>query len=223
LNELLAQVGEAPGSVTISAITGGPGAGKSALALHWAHHVAGHFPDGQLYVNMGGSDTPAVSLSPGTALRRFLTALRVPDAAISPETETLAATYRTVMADLRMLIVVDDARDSDQVRPLLPASPGSLVLVTSRSQLTSLVVREGAAPVPLGLLTPADARDMLARRLGQGHLSAEPDAVAKLLELCAGWPMALAVAAARGASCEGASLAELLNSRGTFDAVHISP
>jgi DNA-binding SARP family transcriptional activator len=226
LNTLLDRVGEVPGSATISAITGAPGMGKSALALHWAHRVADHFPDGQLYVNMRGSDTSAVPLSPDGALRRFLASLDVPDAEISPEMETLAAIYRTVMADRRMLIVVDDAKDSAQIRWVLPANSGSLLLATSRSQLTGLIVHEGAMPIPVRPLIPDDAHDMLARRLSPSRLAAEPDAVSELLELCAGRPMALAVAAARSASCESGSLAELVrelrDSGGTFDSVHLS-
>src|SRR5262249_50711020 len=127
----------------------------------------------------------------------FLDALGVAAAQIPEAVPAQAALYRSLLAGKRVLVVLDNARDPGQVRPLLPGSPGCLVIVTSRSDLAGLVAAEGAYPLSLDLLPPAEAGDLLARRLGQARVAAEPHAVAEIIERCARLPLALSIAAAR--------------------------
>lgn len=185
------------GTTAIVAVDGSAGIGKTALAVHWAHRVADRFPDGQLYVNLRGFDPGGATMSAAEAIRRFLGALGLSAQAIPAGLDDQAALYRSLLAGRRMLIVLDNARDADQVRPLLPGSSGCLVLVTSRNRLASLVAVEGAQPLPLGLLTAEEAHQLLARRLGERRPAREPEAVGELVELCARLPLALNIAAAR--------------------------
>jgi DNA-binding SARP family transcriptional activator/Flp pilus assembly protein TadD len=200
LDALTALAAEAGSAVVITAIGGTAGIGKTALAVHWAHQAAGSFSDGQLYVNLRGYDPAGTPLEAETAIRRFLDALDVPPARIPADPDAQAALYRTLLAGRRMLVVLDNARDPAQVRPLLPGSPGCLVLVTSRSQLTGLAAVDGARTLTLDLLTPQEAGDLLARRLGTDRTAAEPSAVEELIELCARLPLALNITAARAAA-----------------------
>jgi DNA-binding SARP family transcriptional activator/tetratricopeptide (TPR) repeat protein len=195
------------GTVVITAISGTGGIGKTALALRWGHRVATQFPDGQLYVNMRGYDPGGVPLTPAEAIRGFLDVLGVPPTEIPESLDAQSALYRTVLADRRMLILLDNARDPDQVRSLLPASPGCLVIVTSRSELTGLSITDGAVTIPLGLVSEAEAEALLAARLGRERLAAEPGATAQLILLCARLPLALAITAARAAANAAAPLA----------------
>lgn len=194
------------GTVVISAISGTGGIGKTALALRWGHQVAGRFPDGQLYVNLRGYDPGGVPLTPTEAVRGFLDALGVPPAEIPESPDAQVALFRTILADRRLLILLDNARDPDQVRPLLPAAPGCLVIVTSRSALTGLEITDGAVTIPLELVSHAEAEELLAARLGPGRLTAEPTATARLIALCARLPLALAITAARAAANPGVPL-----------------
>jgi DNA-binding SARP family transcriptional activator len=199
LTKLLDRSGQAlPETVVISAIGGTAGVGKTALAVHWARQVAGRFPDGQLYVNLRGYD-PGPPMPPAQALAGFLRALGLAGQDIPAETDERAARYRSLLAGRRMLVILDNARDPAQVRPLLPGSPGSLVLVTSRDRLTGLAAADGAHVLVLDVLAEAEARELLARRLGTGRIAAEPAAVTELSRLCARLPLALSVAAARAA------------------------
>jgi DNA-binding SARP family transcriptional activator len=208
LTQILDQASaKAPGTVVISAIGGMAGVGKTALALHWAHQVAGRFPDGQLYVNLRGFDAGGIPVSPAEAIRGFLDALGVPPGRVPPAPDAQAGLYRSLLADRRMLVVLDNARDEQQVRPLLPASSGCLVLVTSRHQLTGLAAAEGARLISLDVLTQAEAVRLLAIRLGQAPAAAEPEALSEIAALCARLPLALAVAAARTAARPGFPLA----------------
>jgi len=188
------------GAVAVSAIGGTAGVGKSALVLHWGQQAADRFPDGQLYVNLRGFDPTGVPLETAAALRGFLGALGVPQAHLPVGLEEQAALYRSMLTGRRMLIVLDNARDPEQVRPLLPASAGILVLVTSRERLTGLVEADGARPLTVDLLGPEESRELLERRLGPERLAAEPEAVAQLVELCEGLPLALNIAAARASA-----------------------
>jgi DNA-binding SARP family transcriptional activator len=214
--------GDSPATV-IAVIGGTAGIGKTTLALHFAHRVADRFPDGQLYVNLRGFDPAGPPMPPSEAIRLLLDALSVPSARIPTGLEAQAGLYRSVLAGQRFLLLLDNARDVDQVRPLLPASPGCLVLVTSRSQLTSLVAAEGAFPLTLDVLAEDDAHELLARRLGAERVAGDLPAADELIQLCAGLPLALSIAAARSASQPGLSLgalsAELRGAGGRLDAL----
>ena len=168
-------------AVTIAVITGTAGVGKTALAVTWAHRVATRFPGGQLYVDLRGFDPAGHALDPGQALRGFFEALAVPPERIPQALDDQVALYRSLLAGQRVLVLLDNARDAAQVRPLLPGSPGCLAIVTSRNHLTGLIAGHGAYPLGLDLLTPAGARELLAGRVGAGRASREPDAVDEII------------------------------------------
>ncbi|MGR6917726.1 tetratricopeptide repeat protein [[Actinomadura] parvosata] len=222
--DLLDQRGERARTVVIGAIGGMAGVGKTALALHWAHRIAGSYPDGQLWVDLRGFDRSDQVLDPGQVLGGFLRALGVADSRIPAATDDRAALFRSKLAGRRVLVVLDNARDSDQVRPLLPATPGCLAIVTSRNQLTGLAATHGARTLTLDVWTPAETREALARRLGEHRVAAEPQAVAEISELCGHLPLAVAVVAARAAARPSFALAdiaaELRAAHGTLDAFH---
>jgi len=197
------------GAIVISAIGGTAGVGKTALAVHWAHQVAGRFPDGQLYVNLRGFHSLGTPMSPAEAIRGFLDSLGIAAERIPAGPDAQAGLYRSLMSGRRMLVVLDNAQDAEQVRPLLPGSSGCLTLVTSRSQLTGLVAAEGAHSLTLDLLTDAEAHELLALRLGEARLCAEPRAAAELIRLCACLPLALAIAAARASTRRGLRIGAL--------------
>jgi DNA-binding SARP family transcriptional activator len=211
-------------AVVISAVSGTAGVGKTALAVHWAHRVAGRFPDGQLYVNLRGFDPGGAALDPAEVIRRFLQALGVPADRLPPDLDTQIGLYRSELAGKRVLIVLDNARDAAQVRPLLPGAAGCLAVVTSRDRLTPLVAAEGAHPLTVDLLTTAEARDLLVHRLGTGRVAAEPDAVDEIITRCARLPLALAIAAARAATYPDLPLTRLVtefaDATGGLDALH---
>jgi tetratricopeptide (TPR) repeat protein len=196
-------------TVVISAVDGTAGIGKTALALCWAHQVADRFPDGQLFVNLRGFDPGGPPMSPAEAVRGFLDAFEVPAERIPLGVEAQASLYRSILAGRRVLVVLDNARDAAQVRPLLPGSPGCVVVVTSRSRLTSLVAAEGARPLTVDLLSAAEARELLIRRLGPDRVVAEPEPVSEIITLSARLPLALSVVAARAAMHPGFALAAL--------------
>ena len=209
LTGLLDQSGrEAPGTVVISAIGGTGGVGKTALAVHWAHQVAERFPDGQLYVNLRGFG-PSDPVPPAAALHGFLDALHVPAGQLPGDFAGQQSLYRSLLADRTVLIVLDNARDGDQVRPLLPGSPGSMVVVTSRNELAGLAAAEGARPLNLDVFTDAEAHELLARRIGPARLAAEPGAATELTALCARLPLALAITAARASARPGFTMAAI--------------
>jgi transcriptional regulator with XRE-family HTH domain/tetratricopeptide (TPR) repeat protein len=211
--------------VVISAISGTAGAGKTALALRWAQQVAIRFPDGQLYANLRGfhpADRPA---DPADVLRRFLGALQVHAEQIPSDVEALAALYRSLLADRRILILLDNAADVAQVRPLLPAAPECLVIVTSRRELSALAACEGAQLLSLDVLTAAEADELLAMRLGEQRVQAEPTAITQLSSLGARLPLALSVIAARATAQPrlplAALVAELGQSQQRLDALDV--
>jgi DNA-binding SARP family transcriptional activator len=201
LDDILAGAATAaPRAVVISAVSGTAGVGKTALAVHWAHRVADRFPDGQLYVNLRGFDPGGHVIDPTEALRRFLEALDVPAHRIPASVDAQTALYRSRLAGRRMLILLDNARDSAHVRPLLPGTATCLVVVTSRSQLLGLVAAEGAYPVTLDLLTLEESWQLLSHRLGAPRIGAEPSAAIRIISRCVRLPLALAVVAARAAT-----------------------
>jgi len=199
------------GAVTISVISGTAGIGKTALAVHWAQLHADRFPDGQLFVNLRGFDPSAAPMASAEAVRHFLIALGVPPERISPDPEERVALYRSRLVGRRMLIVLDNARDAEQVRPLLPGSLGCLVLVTSRNQLGGLVALDGALPLTLDLLTRDEARDLLIARLGRRSAAEGKRSADELVDLCARLPLALSIAAAQASLHPARSLSELID------------
>jgi tetratricopeptide (TPR) repeat protein/transcriptional regulator with XRE-family HTH domain len=222
LDELLGQAGlgdgeaglgggeEGPGgAVVISAVAGMAGVGKTALAVHWARKVAGRFPDGQLYVNLRGYDAEGAAVTPEEVTGWFLVALGVPASQIPADAPARGGLYRSVLAGRRVLIVLDNARSPEQVRPLLPGSEGCLVVVTSRSALAGLAAAEGARPLRLGPLDAEEGVRLLAARLGAERVAAERGAVTDLVSLCGHLPLALAVMAARAAADPGLPLGVL--------------
>ena len=209
LTSMWEQAAWAGGTVVISAIAGTAGVGKTTLAVYWAHQVASLFPDGQLYVNLRGFDAAGAAVTSAEAVRHFLDGLGVPAQRIPADLDAQAALYRSLLARRRMLIVLDNARDPAQVRPLLPASPGCLVLVTSRNQLTGLAAADGANLLTLDVLTDTEARRLLESRLGTERVTAEPAAVTELAGLCARLPLALVITAARAVTRPSLSLAKL--------------
>jgi tetratricopeptide (TPR) repeat protein len=195
------------GTVVISAIGGTAGVGKTALAIRWARAVADRFRDGQLYVNLRGYD-PDQPVAAAAALARFLRALGVPGPEIPDELDDRTALYRSRLAGRRVLVVLDNARDAEQVRPLLPGDPGCVAVVTSRDTLAGLVAADGAVRVELDVLPVADAVALLRSLIGK-RSDEEPDAVAALAGLCAWLPLALRIVAELAATRPAIPLADL--------------
>ena len=214
--------GKEPSPAEILAISGTAGVGKTALAVHSARRVARRFRDGHLHADLRGFDHSGAPASAPEVIRTFLAVLGVPPDCVPPGEEAQAALYRSMLADRRMLVVLDNARDEGQIRPLLPRSPRSLVLVTSRNQLTGLAATDGARLITLDLLPHHEAVQLLTARLGPPAV-AEPAAVSEIVSLCARLPFALAVAAARAGARPSFPLAalaaELRDAAGRLDAL----
>ncbi len=198
------------GILMITALDGTAGIGKTTLAIYWGRQNQDRFPDGQLYVNLRGFAPGARPMAPAEAIRGFLDALAVLPDRIPQDLDAQAALYRSLLDGKRMLIILDNARDTDQVRPLLAGSPTCLTLVTSRNRLTGLIAAEAAHPIALGLPTYAEARELLTQRLGLERARAEPDAITQLIDLSARLPLALSIAAARATLSATRPLAELV-------------
>jgi DNA-binding SARP family transcriptional activator/DNA-binding XRE family transcriptional regulator len=206
LDALLPAAGEpAATAVVVTVIVGMAGVGKTALAIHWAHRVAGRFGDGQLYVNLRGY-AAGPPLDPAQALAGLLGGLGVDPDKIPVELEAAAGLYRSLLAGKRMLVVLDNAQSAEQVRPLLPGHPGSMVLITSRDRLTGLVATHGAHRLTLEVLTPDEAVALLARLLGQDRVAAEPASALELAQVCGLLPLALRIAAANLTGQPGQSI-----------------
>ncbi|MEU1500121.1 BTAD domain-containing putative transcriptional regulator [Streptomyces sp. NPDC005732] len=210
-------------TVVVSVISGTAGVGKTALAVHWAHRVRHAFPDGQLYVNLRGFDPGGPAVDTADAIRGFLNALGVPPDRVPSGLQAQAGLYRGLLADRRVLVLLDNARDAEQVRPLLPGAPGCVALVTSRHHLAGLAATEGARLLAVALLAPDQARTLLAARLGLRRTAAEPGAVDEIVTRCAGLPLALAITAARAAAQPHLPLTaladELRRAEGRLDAL----
>jgi tetratricopeptide (TPR) repeat protein/transcriptional regulator with XRE-family HTH domain len=208
LTSMLEQTAAAGGTVVISAIGGTAGVGKTALALNWAHQAAARFPDGQLYVNLRGFD-PGPPMSAADALAGFLRALGAAGPDVPLELDERAARYRSMLAGRRMLIVLDNAANVDQVRPLLPGTAGCMTVVTSRDALVGLVARDGAQRLELDLLPLRDAIGLLRALIGD-RVNAEPAAAAALASRCCQLPLALRVAAELAAARPAVPLADVV-------------
>jgi tetratricopeptide (TPR) repeat protein/transcriptional regulator with XRE-family HTH domain len=221
--EALARLDESGDAVAV--ISGAGGVGKTTLAVHWAHRAADRFPDGRLYVNLQGFGPGDSAADPADVLADFLTALGVERTAIPPATAARTALYRSRLAGRRMLVLLDNARDAEQVRPLLPGTGGCRALVTSRNRLTGLIATDGAVPVLLDVLADAEAEELLERRIGAERTAAEPGSVAAIAARCDRMPLALAIVAARAVMQPDASLAEmaeeLRDPAGALDALDV--
>ncbi|MCC8246438.1 ATP-binding protein [Saccharothrix luteola] len=199
-----------PGEVVVvSAIGGAGGIGKTWLVLHWANAHLDRFPDGQLFVDLRGFSPAGEPLPPAAAVRGFLDALGTEPARIPVDLDAQAALYRSLVSDKRMLIVLDNAAGVEQVVPLLPGGDRCAVVVTSRRVLTGLITRHGARHLSLHVLADGEARALLARRLGEARVAAEPGAVAELVDWCRGFPLALGLLAGRAHAHPDLPLAEL--------------
>ena len=202
------------GPVVISAIGGVAGIGKTTFAVRWAHQVTHRFPDGQLFVNLRGFGPDGSPVAPEQAVRGFLDAFEVPPGKIPASLDAQASLYRSLLAGRRVLIIADNARDEAQVRPLLPGSPGCLLLVTSRKRLTGLIAADGARPLTLDLLTGEEAIRLLSHRIGAARVAAEPQAAEQIAGSCGRLPLALSVVAARAAANPDFPLAVLAGELG---------
>ncbi|MFF1718027.1 AfsR/SARP family transcriptional regulator [Streptomyces sviceus] len=222
LTDVAGTAAEAAGAVRAVLIGGMAGVGKSALAVHWAHQAADRFPDGQLYVALGAFDPARAAVQPADALRGMLAALGVSAPRMPHGVAALSGLYRSTLVGRRVLVVLDDAVDTERLRPLLPAAPGCLALVTSRNALPGLVA-SGVRPLRLEPPSAEDAREMLALRLGADRLGAEPRAADEIVARCGRLPLALAVVAARAVSRRDFPLlavaAELREAQGSLDAL----
>lgn len=190
-------------AVVVCVLTGTAGVGKTALAVHAAHRLAAEFPDGRLYADLGGGGSP---VDPASVLADFLAALGTPPDRIPPDLDRRAALFRTVLADRRALVVLDNAHDTEQVRPLLPGTAGSAALVTSRARD---LILPGAHRFDVELPTRFEARSLMAAIVGPERVAAEPEAAGRLVEACGRLPLAVRIVASRLAARPGRSLTAL--------------
>ncbi|MFI9582703.1 BTAD domain-containing putative transcriptional regulator [Streptomyces sp. NPDC052236] len=195
---------------TVGLITGVAGVGKSGLSVHWAHRAADDFPDGRLFADLRGYDGQHAPVSVSDVLSRFLRSLGVPGTQIPDVLEERIAMYRSLLADRRVLMVLDNVRTFAQLRPLLPGSGRSCVLITSRDQLEQLVTWPQEARIHLGVLPPDEAIELVGKIAGRKRIVAARADAARLVELCDRLPLALRIAAARLASKPHWSLRHLV-------------
>ncbi|MFF4922430.1 ATP-binding protein [Kitasatospora sp. NPDC001261] len=210
LERLEALEATAPGAGTrLVVVAGTAGAGKTSLAVRFAHRVRHRFPDGQLFVNLRGYD-PGPPVAPEAALERFLHALGIAPNAVPRRQEERTELYRSLLAERRVLVVLDNASTVEQVRPLLPGNAGCLVVATSRGRLSGLSARDGAHRLTLGLLTEPEAVDLLTTATSEYRHRDEPEQLAELARLCARLPLAMRIAAERAAARPHMPLTDLI-------------
>jgi transcriptional regulator with XRE-family HTH domain len=197
-------------------ISGPPGVGKTALAVHVSHQLREHFPDGQLFVDLRGP--LGAPLEPSAVLAALLRAVDVAASAIPAELHERVALYRTRLAERRVLLVLDDAVSEAQVRPLLPGGRGGAALVTSRSRLAGI---EGVSAMSLGVLEVGESMELLARVAGQQRVAAEPEAALAVIGLCGGLPLAVRIAGARLGARPHLQLARLADEQRRLDLLDI--
>jgi DNA-binding SARP family transcriptional activator/tetratricopeptide (TPR) repeat protein len=191
------------------AVTGMAGIGKTSLVIRWAHSLKDRFPDGAIYLDLRGFEAPEKLVAPYDALGALLEALGVPSLAAPKTVEARADRLRSLVSTRRVLVVLDNAKDAEQVRPLLLGEPRSLVIVTSRDQLLGLAVHDGATLIPLDKWDPDAARALIAARVGSRRVHAEPDAVRSIVRSCGGLPLALSMVGARAAFQPDLSLQDI--------------
>jgi transcriptional regulator with XRE-family HTH domain len=205
--------GQTPGTPAVIVVDGPAGAGKTALALHWAHRTASRFADGQLYADLEGFSARGRPVDPNIVLDWFCAAL-AGSASMPKPPDTLeerAALYRSLVQDRRVLIVLDNAASAEQVEPLLPGADGCAVLMTSRRVLSRLSVVYDARRVTVGPLTPTESMSLIRDRVGAQRTNAEPDAVAELGQICGHLPLALRIAADLAQRSAHRSFSDLVN------------
>lgn len=205
LAALARQAAEADSTV-ISVINGCTGVGKTALAVYWAHQAATRFPDGQLFVDLRGYRPPGTPMSSAEALRDLFDAFAWPAGQIPASLSAQVGLYRSLMASKRVLVVLDNAENEDQVRPLLAATQGCMTVITSRGKLAGLLATEHASLIQLNTLTEEEAHELLGRLLSPERVAREPGAAAQLIRISKRLPLAISVAAAEAAMRPDSSL-----------------
>jgi transcriptional regulator with XRE-family HTH domain len=181
-------------------LSGTGGVGKTMLALHWGHRAADRFPGGRFYLDLHGFAPGAIAMEPPEAVRHLLGAMGVGPQRLPTEADAQLALYRTLIGSERRLLILDNVRDAEQVRPLLPDGAQVHTVVISRRRLVGLAASHGAATIEVGTFDTAEAAALLERQLGAARLAAEPEAAERVLASCAGLPLALAIAGARAAT-----------------------
>lgn len=176
-------------------LAGRCGAGKTAAAVHWSRRHRQLFIDGQLFINLHGSSERTRPTQPLDGLRLILGSLGVTEGQIPRNVDAAVCLYRTLVADRHILVLLDDARDTAQIRPLLPGGAGSAVLITGRNNLSDLLTREGAVHVDIGGLDRAPARAILVAALGRQRVDAESAAADEIARQCGNLPLVLKLAA----------------------------
>jgi tetratricopeptide (TPR) repeat protein len=197
LNRSLESASAHAGAIRVLVLSGMGGIGKTTLAVHWGHFIADQFPDGQLYVNLRGFEPGATAMEPVEALHGLIAGLGIRPEDIPAGLDEQVNLYRTLLDGRKVFLLLDNAADANQVRPLLPGSPSCLTVVTSRNRLASLVANMGAQPVPVPALSQVESLDLLGRHLGHDLVAAQREAAERLVFLCSGLPLAISIVGAR--------------------------